>query len=140
MKFNTKFERVRIIQEEKEPSVSRLDVSGYVPKEKRIRAIIEAGERLERFRRGEYDSTGETEPDIEKMSVDPTRSKSFGKLEAAQALHDVRSRGSARTAQKKLEEEVDRKIMGEPPKEEVKEGLEQPAKGSETVPEGQSEA
>ena len=119
MKFNTKFERVRIIQKEKEPSVSRLDVSGYVPKEKRIRAIIAAGERLERFRRGEYDSTGETEPDIEKMSVDPTRSKSFGKLEAAQALHDVRSRGSARTAQKKLEEEVNRKIMGNPPKEEV---------------------
>lgn len=69
-----------------------VDKAGYVSKHKRIKAIMDAGERLIAARREMYDyiqnaPDDETEPDI-----DPTRSPNFDMADATQLTMEINER------------------------------------------------
>lgn len=84
VKFNGPYDRIR----EKTDSVKRrshVDMTGYVPKEKRIRYLIEAGERL-RPGGGSYDTQGEV--DIDQVFIDPTRQKGFDLVDAQEVIRN----------------------------------------------------
>lgn len=81
--YNTKINRVRVPSHDAKTDVrtSRVDVTGFVSKEKRIAALIAAGERLS-MAGNRYDQFDTESEDIDSMEVDPTRNPGFDPVDA----------------------------------------------------------
>lgn len=85
MKFNTPYKReYRSKQEDFAGIKSRVDLTGYVPKEKKIKMMIQAG--LQYQKTGLYDFPIDSDEDISDMECDPTRQKSFDLADASDRL------------------------------------------------------
>lgn len=65
---------------------SMVEMSGYIPPDEQIRAIIQAGERLDAHRMEEYDAEA-AEPDI-----NPAASKSFDFADAHALVQDLEAK------------------------------------------------
>lgn len=61
--------------------------AGYIPFDKQIRSMLDAGQRLDAFRKGQFGSTDGTEPD-----VDPTSKYDFDHFEASRIVRDLRAK------------------------------------------------
>lgn len=84
--YNTKYNRIKLPANDTVKRHSRVDLTGFISKEKRIAYLIEAGERLPRSK-GLYDF--DKEVDIDDVECDPTRRKSFDYTDA-QEMYDNR--------------------------------------------------
>lgn len=86
MKFNTQYNIVEHSKPESfEGIISKVDLIGYIPKERQIQMLIEAGERLQASR-GVYDLKAGQEFDIDDLDCDPTRDLAFGLAEASEIM------------------------------------------------------
>ena len=80
MEYCTKYRRPKLEEEIFDP-VSRTETAGYIRAEDQITAFIDAGRRLDEYRREMYDfGDGEEVPDD---FIDPTRSGSFDLADAS---------------------------------------------------------
>lgn len=85
MKFNTPYERVKQ-QPESNNGERMVEIAGYIPANKRIENIINAGQRLMNSRSEQYDF-----PDgKDDGSIDPTRRLDFDMAEAS-TLYNIAS-------------------------------------------------
>ena len=79
MEYCTKYRRPNLKEEILDP-VSKTETAGYIRAEDQITAFIDAGRRLDEYRREMYDfGDGEEVPDD---FIDPTRSGSFDLADA----------------------------------------------------------
>lgn len=84
--FNSQYNIVKHSAPETfEDAVSKVDMIGYIPKERQIAMLIQAGERLVNHR-GVYDFAANQDVDIDEHPVDPTRSKSFDLADASEVM------------------------------------------------------
>lgn len=60
--------------------------AGYIPIDKQITDMINAGQRLGDYRKGIYDYDGEEEIDLNDVKLDPTRDADFDEGDALRAL------------------------------------------------------
>ena len=72
MDFFTKYKRPAPVLEHPDP-VSKVETQGYIPADVRIMRMIDAGRRLDNFRRENFDFGSEEE--VEDDFIDPTRSR-----------------------------------------------------------------
>ena len=92
------FNNPSFITYEKNSGKRRVEVAGYIPADKQILAMINAGQRLDNARKNfDFD---ESHPVDESIPCDPTRSKGYDIAEASQ---DLRSTGIHRAGRKKVE-------------------------------------
>lgn len=95
----------------------KVEKAGYIPANRRIEAMIDAGERLAQARMEQYDGHDTLDPDD--MEVDPTRNPGFDPADAAQLslrlsaiAKEKRKDQDKLKEERKLEAEQDR-IAGE---------------------------
>lgn len=62
-----------------------VEVAGYITAQQRIEAIINAGHRLNEYRKEQFDFQDELDEDFE----DPTRSKNFDRADATIIEHNI---------------------------------------------------
>lgn len=89
MKFNTKFERHNHSKPEEFPEKSRVDMLSFIPKERQIQILIQAGQRLRG--KGVYDLNPDSTEDIDDLDCDPTRRKDFDLADASNALRTIQN-------------------------------------------------
>lgn len=99
---------------EKVVTESIVEVHGYVPREKIIKRMIAAGERLEMLTSlGYFDLEFGEDPDQKEVIYDPTRQKSFDMAEAHQLKREILERVQAAIAAGKKPEEVRQEVREE---------------------------
>lgn len=114
MDFRTKYDRRDFNDDEKPDPVSKTETAGYIAPDVQIMNIIEAGRRLDDYRKEAYDIAPGS--DVEDAPIDPTRSGGFDMADASQAKRDLESR--ADLAKKNYEISQAKKVVDNPPKEE----------------------
>lgn len=85
------FHRPPVVMEENDGK-SIVEMAGYIPAHIQIQQMMEAGERLNRSRRDQYDYASEEEDD---GRIDPTRDSNFDLSDASRILNDVDSKITA---------------------------------------------
>ncbi|WNK14101.1 MAG: hypothetical protein [Microvirus sp.] len=82
IQFNTPYKRIHSHAEVNSGEIL-VDDAGYIPREVRIKRLLEAGELLESYGSGSYDMQPDDETDIEDIDCDPTRHSSFDMADAS---------------------------------------------------------
>lgn len=85
IKFMTKYERPDI-KGEFNSGESLVETAGYIPAERQIMQLIDAGKRLDSYNKSQYDFVSIDDDD---GSVDPTRRLDYDMAEASQGLAEV---------------------------------------------------
>lgn len=89
VEFRTKYNRPKLV-EEVNSGKSKVETAGYIPAEVQIMDMINAGVRLNDYRKEKFDfSDNEVVPD---NFIDPTRSPGFDLADATILSRDVNSR------------------------------------------------
>lgn len=94
MKFNTKYDRQMRSKPEVFPEKSRVDLYNFVPKNKIIKSLVEAGKRLGPSGTFDIPSNG-PEVDLDELECDPTRHPSFDMADASQMLRGLKDKAVA---------------------------------------------
>lgn len=79
MEYMTRYKRPQI--EETLFDEDKVERAGYIPAEVKINQLIEAGERLGKFRKEQFDQSFDDEEDL---NIDPTRNGNFDLADASQ--------------------------------------------------------
>lgn len=86
MDFNNKYNRIlKTPKEDFSEVISHVDLVGYIPKERQIKMLIEAGKRLV-SNRGIYDFQANEKVDIDEIDPDVTRNLSFDLADASEIM------------------------------------------------------
>jgi len=101
MKFNTPYDRV-VDEGEVMSLISKTETAGYVPAEKKILNLINAGKRLDNYRKEQYD-IAEGEDVSEDVVFDVTRSPNFDMADASQLALQANARIRKAKAEKVVE-------------------------------------
>lgn len=90
MDFNTRYARPISAPAEAVDSKSKTETAGYIPADVQILRLIEAGKRLDAYRKEAYDFNPDEE--VPDDFIDPTRSGSFDLADASIARRAMRRR------------------------------------------------
>ena len=104
MDFFTKYKRPAPVLEHPDP-VSKVETQGYIPADVQIMRMIDAGRRLDNFRRENFDFGSEEE--VEDDFIDPTRSPGFDMSDASQLAKSVGRNGKKRAEKENPADEKD---------------------------------
>ena len=113
MDFFTKYKRPAPVLEHPDP-VSKVETQGYIPADVQIMRMIDAGRRLDNFRRENFDFGSEEE--VEDDFIDPTRSQDLiwlmrrSLLKASDAMERKRVERKI-LMMKRIQQEIKREMM-----------------------------
>lgn len=104
MQFQTPYKRLAArIDEDLDYKTSLVERAGYVPANRLISSMIEAGRMLNRYRSEQYDFPSDV--DVDESFSDPTRTQGYDPAEGTQALLDLQQRVLNNAPGKKEEKE-----------------------------------
>ena len=78
-----------LLNGEKDFSPSSTEQVGYRSVQQQVNSFLQAGERLDAFRRGVYDYDGDVDDFVDAESLDPTSSLDFDEIDAQRILENV---------------------------------------------------
>ena len=99
MEFMTRIKRPTV--EETKYEEDKVERAGYIPADLQIVRLIQAGERLGKFRKEQFDQSFEEKEDL---MIDPTRSGNFDLADASQYSLGLKGKFEKQAKEKKEKE------------------------------------
>lgn len=72
-----------------------VETAGYIPPEKKIALMMQAGQTLKDYREMVYDNKPGEQDDLDSYQIDPTRSGSFDRIDASRLARELGEKARA---------------------------------------------